>query len=391
MKSDRVYALRQKYFASVDEIQRCMAEDWNCRVAVTNPGNGIAVLAVTGPTRASFWSAGTYTKLRAAIEDALDNADVAQIVLEINSPGGDVNGLFECCEYLAKAKEQKPIHCHVTGMCCSAAYAIAASCTDISATETSEVGSVGVYAQAYDDTEYLKKEGILTRIFRSRHAENKNQSAFTEEGAKDIDEKINFYEDCFYTVLSEGRAMDRQKCIDDFGHGAVFLSRDALERNMIDSVASYDELINNLSSPDNEEEDEGDDDMDIANMTAEQKAELFQALVADTPSLLAEAEGAAREAERSRLSGLYALRTDANREIVDKALEDGRTANDIMGDLYRAEKERADALEAEKANLDVIRKQAEGEQNLPDLKNPMPDDLGAQADRIAKRVAEARK
>ena len=80
-----------------------------------------------------------------------------------------------------------------------------------------------------------------------------------------------------------------------------------------------------------------------------------------------------------------------NAEIVDKAVEEGKSADSIYADLYRAEKERADALAAEKANLDTIRKQAEGEQSLPDIVNPMPDDLGAKADRIAKRVAEARK
>lgn len=383
--TQKILALRENYFASVDERQRCLAQEWG---VCTNSNNGIAVVSVSGATFASFYGPGTYSKLRASIEGLLADENVRDICIEFNSPGGDVNGLFECCEYISKAKEVKPIHAHVTGMCCSAAYAIAASCTDISATETSEIGSVGVYAQAYDDTEYLKKQGILSRIFRSKNAQNKNQSPFTEEGAKDIDEKINFYEDCFYTVLAEGRAMDREKCLELFGHGSVFLAVDARDRNMIDNVMSYDELIEKLASSE-EEEDEGDD-MDITKMTAEEKEAVFKALVEDNPSLLAEAEGSAREAERTRLSGLYALRTDANREIVDKALEDGKTANDIMGDLYRAEKERADALEAEKANLDVIRKQAEGEQTV-NVENPMPDDLGAQADRIAKRVAEARK
>ena len=383
--TQKILALRENYFASVDERQRCLAQEWG---TCTNSNTGIAIVSVSGATFASFYGPGTYSKLRASIEGLLADENVRDICIEFNSPGGDVNGLFECCEYISKAKEVKPIHAHVTGMCCSAAYAIAASCTDISATETSEIGSVGVYAQAYDDTEYLKKQGILSRIFRSKNAQNKNQSPFTEEGAKDIDEKINFYEDCFYTVLAEGRDMDREKCLELFGHGSVFLAVDARDRNMIDNVMSYDELIEKLASSE-EEEDEGDD-MDITKMTAEEKEAVFKALVEDNPSLLAEAEGSAREAERSRVTGLYALRTADNMTIVDAAVAEGKSANDIMADLYRAEKERADALEAEKANLDVIRKQAEGEQTV-NVETPMPDDLGAQADRIAKRVAEARK
>ena len=384
--TQKILALRENYFASVDERQRCLAESWGC---VCNPETGIAVVSVSGPTFASYYGPGTYSVLRATIEGLLNDDKCQSIVLEINSPGGDVNGLFECCEYIAKAKEEKPIHCHVTGMCCSAAYAIASACTDISATQTSEIGSVGVYAHAVDDSEYLKKQGILSRIFRSRNAEKKNLSAFSEEGEKDLQAKLDYYEDCFYTVVSEGRGLEREKCLEDFGHGSVFLATDALERKMIDNVTSYDELIEKLASSD-EEEDEGDD-MDITKMTAEEKEAVFKALVEDNPSLLAEAEGSAREAERSRMTGLYALRTDDNKDIVDDAITAGKSVDSIMGDLYRAEKERADRLAQEKANLDTIRTQAEEEQSLPDLKNPMPDDLGAQADRIAKRVAEARK
>lgn len=335
--SERVLALKEGYYASVEERQRCMAQAWGvCKDAET----GIAVVSVTGATYASFYGPGTYSVLRATIETLLDDKSVEQIVLEVNSPGGDVNGLFECCEYLAKAKEQKPIHCHVTGMCCSAAYALAASCTDISATETSEIGSVGVYAHAYDWEEYEKKQGLLSRIFRSRNAQKKNESPFTEEGAKDIQDKIDFYEDCFYTVLSEGRGMEREKCVEDFGHGAVFLATDALERNMVDSIVAYDELISKLSSPDEVEEDEGDD-MDIKDMTAEQKAELFKALVEDSPSLLAEAEGTARVAERKRLDGLSALRngTEAVDRIVNAAVEDGRSAGDIALEVVQAMKD----------------------------------------------------
>ena len=184
--------------------------------------------------------------------------------------------------------------------------------------------------------------------------------------------------------------MDRDRCIESFGHGASFLAREALERNMVDSIVAYDELISKLSSPDDVEEDEGDG-MDISKLTAEEKSAVFKALVEENPSLLAEAEGTARETERSRVMGLYALRTDDNKDIVDAAISGGKSAESIYGDLYRAEKERADKLAQASANLDTIRKQAENEQGLPDLKNPMPDDLGAQAKAIGKTVTDARK
>lgn len=375
--SERVLALKEGYYASVEERQRCLAESWG---VCTNPETGLAVISVSGATSASFYGPGTYSRLRATVESLLSDDGVKAICIEINSPGGDVNGLFECCEYISNAKEEKPIHAHVTGLCCSAAYAIAASCTDISATETSEIGSVGVYSVAIDTSEAEKKAGILTRIFRSKNAENKNKSAFSEEGAKERQERIDFYEDCFYTVLSEGREMDREKCIDLFGHGDVFLAVDALERNMIDDVASYDEWINKLTSSD-EEEDEGED-MDITKMTAEEKSEVFKALVADNPSLLAEAEEKARVNERERVMGLMAQKCEANAEIIDKAIADGNGLKDIALELYEVEKKKAEELSAKVS--DPIALQAESTQDLKGLKNPMPDDLAAYENMIAR-------
>ena len=387
-RSQHILALRDegRFYASGEERQKYLAEEWSPTI---NPETGIALVAVNGPTHgSSFWGAGSYSRLSAIIESMLSNEAVKTIVVAINSPGGDVNGLFECCSYLAKAKETKPIHAHVTGMCCSAAFAIASSCTDISATDTSEIGSVGVYAEAWDDSEWMKKNGILAKIFRSKNAEKKNQSPFSEEGAADLQAKLDYYEDCFYSVLSEGRGMEKEKCVENFGHGSVFMASEALKRNMIDSIQSYDELINTLlaSSETDEEEAEGDD-MDITAMSAEERRTAFEALVQAEPSLLAEVEGRVRASERERISALNAERNESNAAIVDKAIAEGTELSAIAMDLYKAEKE-ASAKRAEEAkNLALIHTQAENTQEVVGLQNPTPNEL-ASFDRLVARVNE---
>ena len=375
--SERILALREGFCASWDEYMRLIAEDWNISI---DGEKKLGIIAVKNAMGASVYGAGSYTKLRGYIELCLNNDAVEQIVLEINSPGGDVNGLFEACEYISRAKEVKPIHAHVTGLCCSAAYAIAGACTDISATETSDIGSVGIYSEAQNWEKFDEKQGLLTKIFRSKNAKNKNLSAFTAEGEKDRQEKMDFYEDCFYTVLSEGRGIERDKCVETFGQGASFLAREALERNMIDSIASYGELINGLTSSD-EEEDEGED-MDITKMTAEEKSEVFRALVADNPSLLAEAEENARTQERERVTNLMAQKSEANADIIDKAISGGQGLKDIALELYEAEKKKAAELSAKVS--DPIALQAENTQELKGLKAPMPDDLAAFESMIAR-------
>lgn len=384
MKRDEQFlALREGYRCSMEETHREFAK-FGYTIC---DENGIGLVAVEDSLSDSwsFFGGTSYSSLRSAIEYLLGLDNCTSIVLEINSPGGEVGGLFECASYIAQAKQTKPIHAHVTGMCCSAAYAIAVACTDITATETSEIGSIGVFAQAIDTSEYEKKMGILSRIFRSKNAENKNLSAFTEEGAKDIQAKLDFFEGKFYDLISENRGKDKEECIDNFGHGSVFLSSEALERGMVDAISEYGEFMEKLASSGEEEEGE---DMDIEKLTAEQKTEVFNALVNENPSLLAEAEGKAVEKERMRITDLLALRAEGNAEIIDTAISEGKVAGDIAMDLYKCEKERADKLAANNP-MAHIAKQAENEQTV-EVRNPMPHDLGAEADRIANTISAAR-
>lgn len=385
----RILALRDegRYYASNEQLQRAIAKAFGCCV---DPGTGVALVTVQGGLSEYYFGVGAYTSLRAMIEQCVTAEEIKSIVLEINSPGGDVNGLFECCNYILEAREKKSIVAHVTGMCCSAAYAIASSCSQIVATDTSEIGSIGVYAEAVDYTEWEKKQGIFSKIFRSKNAEKKNQSPFTEEGAKDLQAKLDYYEDCFYSVIEKGRAIEKEKALEDFGHGAVFMASDAHERNMIDAIQSYDELINTLASSETDEEEAEGDDMDITAMSAEERASVFNALVQAEPSLLAEVEGRVRASERERINALNAERNEGNAEIIDKAIAEGTELNAIAMDLYKAEKENSARVAEEAKNLALIHAQAENEQTI-DVSNPMPDDLGAKADRIAKRVSEARK
>ena len=86
--SERVLALKEGYYASVEERQRCLAESWG---VCTNPETGLAVISVSGATSASFYGPGTYSRLRATVESLLGDDGVKAICIEMNSPGGDVN------------------------------------------------------------------------------------------------------------------------------------------------------------------------------------------------------------------------------------------------------------------------------------------------------------
>lgn len=363
MKNRRILAIYEAAVEGVEgkELFRQLAKaDWTVRT-----DKGVAIVSVEGAV-GDYWafSSGSYTSLRAKLETILEDESIKEIAILINSPGGDVLGLFECCDYIREAKASKPIHAHVTGMCCSAAYAIAAACTNITATETSQIGSIGILSMASDYTKYDEKMGILSKIFRSRNAQKKVESAFTEDGARSLQEKLDFYEDRFYDLISQSRGQDRQKCIDGYGHGGVFMAGDACERGMIDRVQSYGDFIGNLISSLHEREEE-EEYMDISKMDAQERQELFRALVEAEPCLAEDIAAKATAKERERITSLLSNRTEASAQLIDAAVSDGRKVGEIAMELVALERRRNEELEKQAVNpMDQIASRAMAQQNV---------------------------
>jgi ClpP class serine protease len=110
----------------------------------------VAVIPVCGPIfrRANMLSeVSGATSIQVLAQDfnaALANDDVKSIVLEIDSPGGEVTGVSEFAEMVFAARGTKPIVAYVGGDGCSAAYWIASACEHIVVADTAIVGSIGV-------------------------------------------------------------------------------------------------------------------------------------------------------------------------------------------------------------------------------------------------------
>lgn len=357
MSNLRLLAIHE---GSTNNLERHLAKAFGYSL---NPETGIARVYAEGSLNdiGGWWTffSDNYTNLRSTIESLIGNEDVKGIVLHINSPGGYVDGCFEACQYIREARAIKPIWAYGEGMVCSAAYAIASSCTKFYASPSTEIGSIGVQCQYYDDSEWLKKAGIVSRIFRSKTAENKNLSPDSEEGKKQIQEKLDYHEDLFYEAISLGRGVNEEFALDNFGHGRTFVGQEIIERKMCDGLCSYDRLIEDFTSSLGESEGE---EMDITKLSIEEKKNLYEALLQNDPSLSAERDGAILKAERERISALVGIRTDANASIVDAAISEGRTAESVALEVLKIERSQAKSQKIDP--MKKIEEQAEATQSI---------------------------
>lgn len=134
--------------------------------AVTD--SGIAMVPVLGPLVArgdwltELFGASVYGEVGEAVSAALADPSVRGVVMEIDSPGGEVAGMFDLVDRLTslRASAGKPLWAVASESATSAAYAIASTAERIYVTQTGEVGSIGIVAAHVDQSGADAKAGL---------------------------------------------------------------------------------------------------------------------------------------------------------------------------------------------------------------------------------------
>lgn len=145
-------------------LATAFAPDW--RPAAVLPSGyvlkdaGIAVVPVLGPlvTRGDWLTAllgaTDYAEIGSTVEAAFADPSARAVLLELDSPGGEVGGLFDLVDRLATLRDaaQKPLWAVASESALSAAYAIASVAERLYLSRTAEIGSVGVVAIHVDES-----------------------------------------------------------------------------------------------------------------------------------------------------------------------------------------------------------------------------------------------
>jgi signal peptide peptidase SppA len=128
----------------------------------------IAVVSVIGTlvSRSGYLDAASglssYAEIGEAIAAAMADPSVRGVVLDVDSAGGEVGGLFDLVEQIGaiKSASVKPLWAVANESALSAAYAIASAAERVYVTRTGEIGSVGVVAVHVDESCADTKAGL---------------------------------------------------------------------------------------------------------------------------------------------------------------------------------------------------------------------------------------
>lgn len=210
--------------------------------------DGVAVVPVTGVLmqRSGFltWLYGgtSYDTISQGVREALEAADVHAILLVVDSPGGQVDGVHELAAQILAARAVKPVVAYVTGAAASAAYWLASAAHDIWAAPTAVAGSIGVQVTITDWSEMDRKLGIETIDIVASQSPNKNRDPKTDEGRAQIQRMVDALADVFLANVATHRGVDPATVLAQFGQGDVFVGDHAVTAGLIDGIATLDEV-----------------------------------------------------------------------------------------------------------------------------------------------------
>lgn len=173
------------------------------------------------------------------LRDANADESVRWILLDIDSPGGLVNGTPEVAA--AVRDSDKPVFAFTAGMMASAAYWLGSSAQQVYATRSADIGSIGVYVPFFDQTGMLEQMGVEVELFKSGRFKGMGFPGvpLTDEQRERIQGEVDQIADWFYATVRDNREMfGGVEIEDETMQGQTFLADEAIGRGLIDDIVT---------------------------------------------------------------------------------------------------------------------------------------------------------
>ena len=184
------------------------------------------------------------------LRSAVGDPTVKSIVMDIDSPGGTVNGVPELADEIYQARAVKPVVAVANSQAASAAYYLASQASDIVAIPSGEVGSIGVFAAHEDLSKALESRGSkVSLISAGKYKTEGNPFEPLNEDAKAaIQDKVNHFYDMFVNAVARGRNTTPDAVRNGYGQGRMLNAEPARRAGMVDRVATWDRTLKRLGA-----------------------------------------------------------------------------------------------------------------------------------------------
>jgi len=222
------------------------------------PGQQVAIIPLKGEISNSidvFDSALSADEIVKLIDEADSNPSVGAILIDIDSPGGEV---IASKQIVYKLREvEKPTFSYIGSLGASGAYYVAAATDYIMLDEDSITGSIGVISIFTNFTELLEKVGIGVIVLKEGKFKDMGSpfKDLTEEEREIMQSILNqVYNGFRDDVLEFRQGKISSSELDSVADGRILSGKQAYEKNLVDELIQKDkvrERIGELAGLDN--------------------------------------------------------------------------------------------------------------------------------------------
>jgi len=163
--------------------------------------------------------------------------EVEKVLLMVDTPGGAVAGISDVTAAFDRLNAAKPVTVHTKRMLASAGVWIFSGASEIVASETAKVGSVGVLVVHGSMEKLLKEAGIKVTVIKSadKKAVGGPYKDLSEKDKKLLQAKV----DEVATLFQDRVRVTREDVAEDVWSGDVFLAGQAKRFGLVDRVGVF--------------------------------------------------------------------------------------------------------------------------------------------------------
>lgn len=215
---------------------------------------GVAVLDISGvisPKANMFTriSGGTAASiLQTQVTSMANDPKVKSVLLNFDTPGGNVLGIPAAAEAIAALAACKPTAAVSTGTMASAGYWLASAANAVYVSGSTDfVGSIGVVAtHAYDPRSAdVQKTEITAGKYKRMASEGSPLSA---EGRAYLQSQVDHLYGVFVDAVAAYRGASADVVQADMADGRIFIGQQAIDAGLADGMATVDALVERLAT-----------------------------------------------------------------------------------------------------------------------------------------------
>lgn len=198
----------------------------------------------SSPLFEAFFGATSVDTIRASLRAAVASPAVSNILLAVDSPGGEVAGIADLADEIAGI--QKPVTAVADPAMYSAAYYLAAGADTILLPRDAGVGSIGVLAVHVDESALLDKMGLKVTVVKSgaRKDQYSSLKPLSDEARASLQARVDQEAQGFYSFVAAQRDLtpDTVRAFE----GDTFQGQDAVRVGLADGIGTLEGALQSM-------------------------------------------------------------------------------------------------------------------------------------------------